>query len=302
MDFGLRLLSALIMIALPIGVGLYLRRRWTVSWKLVLVGGAVFLLAQAAHIPFNAAVLNPYLARLGFGGPDVQGWPLAVSALLLGLSAGIFEEGARYLTYRFWLRQARTFRQGVVFGLGHGGAEAIVIGILALLQHVQLFAMRGQDLSTIVPADQLEAAAAQVEAYWGTPTWAFFLSTVERASALAIQISLSVIVLQAVTRPRGGLWLLAAIGWHALVDAGAVFTGILWGTYRGLTSAAVASEILVAGFALASLYILTRLRPADGEPEGAEPPQPSLPPPPGVPPGAGPVRPERVDETRYLSE
>lgn len=299
MDFGLRLLSALIMIALPLGVGLYLYRRWTVSWGLALVGGAVFLLSQAAHIPFNAAVLNPVLARLGFGSSDVAGWPLLLAALLLGLSAGVFEEGARYLAYRFWVRRARAFREGVVFGLGHGGAEAIALGILALLQHVQLFALRGQDLSAMVPADQLEAATAQVEAYWATPTWAYFLSSVERASALAVQITLSVLVLQAFVRPRGGLWWLAAVGWHTLVDAGAVFTGVLWGTYRGLTSGAVASEILVGGFALASLYILLRLRPAGGEP--AESPPAPLPPP-VVLAEAEPPSPERVDETRFTSE
>jgi uncharacterized membrane protein YhfC len=298
MDFGLRLLSALIMIALPLGVGLYLFRRWTVSWGLALVGAAIFLLSQAAHIPFNTAVLNPVLARLGFGSADVAGWPLALSALLLGLSAGVFEEGARWLAYRFWVRRARTFREGVVFGLGHGGAEAIALGILALLQHVQLFALRGQDLAAIVPADQLEAATAQVEAYWASPTWAYFLSSIERASALAVQITLSVLVLQAFVRPRGGLWLLAAVGWHTLVDAGAVFTAVLWGTYRGLTSGAVASEILVGGFALASLYILLRLRPA-AEPV-APPPAPL--PPLVVPAEAAPPRPERVDETRYTSE
>jgi uncharacterized membrane protein YhfC len=297
MDFALRVLSSLIMIALPLAVGVYLSRRWKISWRLAVIGGATFLLSQAAHIPFNTAFLNPILARLGFGVGAAAGWPLALAAVLLGLSAGVFEEGARFLVYRFWIRDARTYRKGVTFGLGHGGAEAIAIGILALLQHAQAYALQGQDLAAIVPADQLEAARSQLEAYWSTPAPAFFLSSFERAFALVVQIALSVLVLQAVIRPRGAIWLMAAVGWHALVDAGAVYSGVLWGAYQGLTSGAIASEIVVGVFAAASLLILLRLRPS---PEMEEPHRPVDSPPLRTPPASDvPASPKRIDETRY---
>jgi uncharacterized membrane protein YhfC len=297
MDYALRVLSALLMVALPLAVGVYFSRRWKMRWGLAAIGGATFLLSQAVHIPFNSAFLNPILARLGFGTGASAGWPLALAAVLLGLSAGVFEEGARFLVYRFWIRNARTYRQGVTFGLGHGGAEAIAIGILAILQHAQAFALQGQDLAAIVPANQLEAARAQLEAYWSTPAPAFFLSTFERAFALVVQITLSVLVLQAFIRPRGALWLLAAVGWHALVDAGAVYTGVLWGAYQGLTSGAIASEILVGVFAATSLLILLRLRPTS-EPEGPRPAA-DLPPVMTPLPPDEPAPPERIDETRY---
>ncbi len=299
MDFALRVFSALLMVALPLVVGVYLSRRWKLSWGLAAIGGATFLLSQAAHIPFNSAFLNPVLARLGFGVGATAGWPLALAAILLGLSAGLFEEGARYLVYRFWIRRARTYREGVTFGLGHGGAEAIAIGILALLQHAQAFALQGQDLAAVVPADQLEAARTQLAAYWAAPAAAFFLSSFERAFALVIQISLSLLVLQAFIRPRGGLWILAAIGWHALVDAGAVYTGMLWGAYQGLTWGAMGAEILVGVFAAASLFIILRLRP-NGE-TAEPPPLPPVPPVPPRPAADEPVRPERIDDTRFNS-
>ena len=297
MDIALRGLSALLMIALPLALGAYLTRRWVMGWGLALVGAVTFLLSQAGHIPFNAQVLNPVLARLGFG-TGSEGQPagaLAVSALLLGLSAGVFEEGARFLVYRFWIRRARSYREGVIFGLGHGGAEAILVGVLAILQHAQAYALRGQDLSTVVPADQLAAAEAQIQQYWATPASAFLLASVERASALAVQITLAVIVLQAFTRPRGGLWLVAAVAWHAAVDAAAVFTGVAWGTYQGSISGAVASEVLVGIFAVASLFILIRLRPA----ASASAPQPPPPMPPLQPPQDAPLRRDRLDDTRY---
>ena len=297
MDIGLRGVSALLMIALPLAVGVYLTRRWQKGWGLVLVGAATFLISQAGHLPFNGAVLNPFLTRLGFGtGPDPQPvWALAAAALLLGLSAGVFEEGARFLVYRLWIRRARTYREGVLFGMGHGGAEAIAVGVLAILQLAQAYALRGQDLSTIVPADQLVVAQAQLEAYWAVPAPAALLSAVERASALAIQITLAVLVLQAFTRRRGWRWFLAAILWHAAIDAAAVFTGVQWGTYQGSVAGAVASEIMVAVFALVSLWILLRLRPAEPAVEIIPP----GPPPPARHLASPPLDPERIDDTRY---
>jgi len=299
MDIAFRGLSALLMIALPLAVGVYLTRRWQKGWGLVLAGAVTFLLSQVGHLPFNGAVLNPVLTRLGFGaGPGPQPvWALAVASLLLGLSAGVFEEGARFLVYRFWIRRARTYREGALFGLGHGGAEAIAVGVLAILQLAQAYALRGQDLSTIVPADQLAVAQAQLEAYWAVPAPATLLGAVERASALAIQITLAVLVLQAFTRRRGWLWLMAAVLWHTAIDATAVFTGVQWSTYQGSVAGAVASEILVGVFALVSLWFLLRLRPTEPAVE-VIPPSP----PPPLPPLASPLlHPERIDDTRYTS-
>ena len=296
MDVFLRGLSALLMIALPLALGVYFTRRWHQGWGLALVGAVTFLLSQVGHIPFNGQLLNPLLARLGFGtglGTPAVG-PLAVAAVLLGLSAGLFEEGARFLVYRFWIRRARTYRDGVLFGLGHGGAEAIAIGVLAILQHAQAYALRGQDLSTVVPPDQLAAAEAALAQYWATPAPIFLLGAVERASALTVQITLAVLVLQTFTRRGGALWLLGAILWHAAVDAGAVFAGSLWGVGQGSVSGAIATEILVAAFAVTSLVILLRLRPASVE----SPAPPPLAPPIELPKDAS-VRPERLDDTRY---
>lgn len=225
--------AALLMIALPLALGAYLIRRFKTGWGLFLVGAVTFIGSQIFHIPFNSYVLNPFLASIGFNAETGPGVTLAVAALLLGSSAGVFEEGARWLAYRFWIRKARTWPQGVVFGSGHGGAEALIAGLLALATLVQLIAIRGQDLASVVPAEQMAAAQAQIEAYWGLPGWTFFFAAVERASSLAVQITLAVIVLQAFLRPRGGLWLLAAIGWHALVDAVAVYAAFTTGVYAG---------------------------------------------------------------------
>lgn len=48
--------------------------------------------------------------------------------ILIALSAGIFEEGFRFLFKRYLIRPSEcSFSQPVIFGLGHGIAEALII-------------------------------------------------------------------------------------------------------------------------------------------------------------------------------
>ena len=298
MEIAARGAAALLMIGMPLALGAYLIRRTRTGWGLFLVGAVTFIGSQIFHIPFNSYVLNPLLASVGFDAETGPGLTLALAALLLGLSAGVFEEGARWLAYRFWIRKARTWPQGVVFGSGHGGAEAFIAGLLALATLIQLVALRGQDLASVVPAEQLATAQVQVEAYWSTPGWTFFLAAVERASALAVQITLAVIVLQAFLRPRGGLWLLAAIGWHALVDGVAVYAGFTTGVYEGSAAGMVITEAIVACMAGFSLLMLFRLRPAT-EPKSVPPAAPS--PHTGPLPG-GTESPASLDASRFSGQ
>ena len=274
MEIAARGAAALLMIAMPLALGAYLIRRYRSGWGLFLVGAVAFIGSQTLHIPFNAYGLNPLLALAGFGAETGPGLTLALAALLLGLSAGVFEEGARWLAYRIWIRRSRTWPQGLVFGSGHGGAEAVILGLLALATLLQLVVLRGQDLASLVPAEQLAAAQVQVEAYWSLPGWTFFLAAVERASSLVVQITLAVIVLQAFLRPRGGLWLLAAIGWHAAVDAVAVYAAFTTGLYGGSVTGTVITEAIIVGMAGISLVMLLRLKPA-AEQESTPPRMPA---------------------------
>ena len=258
MDIPARLLNGLLMIALPLGLGVFLARRMGQRWGLYGAGAVTFIASQVLHVPFNAWILNPRLEGLGFGARGLSR-ELIVSAILLGLSSGVFEEGARYLTLRFWQRQARSWGQALMIGAGHGGAEAIIVGILALMAFFQAVAYRGADLAAIVPAEQLAAALrqaqgaaeAQIEAYWAAPWPEALLGAVERAFSLVVHLALAVMVMRVFTR-RNRLWLAAAIGWHALVNTLAVI-GVQ-------TVGAVATEGIVGVMALLSLGLIFLLR------------------------------------------
>jgi uncharacterized membrane protein YhfC len=286
-------LNSFLMIAIPLALGVFLARRLGLAWSLFGIGAATFAISQVFHLPFNAWVLAPALERLGMVG-NQQGVPPASSLLLYGISAGVFEEGARYLTYRFWLRRSRDWKHALMFGAGHGGFEAILLGLVALYAFFQALALREADLSAIVPPEHLILTQQQLQLYWAAPWHASLLGALERALTICLHIALAAIVLQAITR-RNLLWLGLAVAWHALANTCVLLVYSKAGAY--------AAEGLLAIVALLSLAALLALR--------RKPMGPSLP---SVAPrtatrvalenGPGPedLPPERLEESRYADD
>jgi uncharacterized membrane protein YhfC len=281
-------LNGLLMIAMPVGLAIFLTRRWKLAGRIWWIGALTFVFSQVGHIPFNTLVA-PVFNQFGFISlhPTVQ---LVIQAAFYGLSAGLFEEGARYLILRFWLKDARSYRTGILFGAGHGGAEAIIFGALVLFAYVQLLILRNAtpaELVQVVSANQIELAQAQLAAYWSAPWYDTLLGAVERLFTIPCQIAMAVMVMQVFTRKNIG-WLFAAIGYHALIDAVAVFGQSNMSMY--------ALEAIVGGFAILSLIIVFLLR----QPE----PQLNLEPAPAAPAQAPALKPveetnENLDNTRY---
>jgi uncharacterized membrane protein YhfC len=243
-------LNGLLMVLMPVALAFFLTHKFKLSWRLWWIGGFTFIFSQVLHIPFNFIVLNPRLKELGESGiPDP--WPLLITALALGLSAGVFEELSRYAMYRWPAKDARSWGKGLLAGAGHGGMEAIILGALVLWGYLQLMAIRNTDLSTIVPVDQLELAKVQVAAFWSASWYDSLLGAVERLFTIIFHISASILVLQVFTRGQIR-WLWLAIAWHALADAAAVLAVSYLGPYW--------TEGLIGVFALISLFIIFRLR------------------------------------------
>jgi len=106
---------------------------------------------------------------------------------LVALSAGVFEEGFRFLFKRFLLRPAAcAFSQPVLFGLGHGLTEAAIVLI-------PLF----------------------VQGYALTDLWVAIL---ERALSVVFHIFLTVVVFNGFQRSRKWRYLIVAVLLHGAVD------------------------------------------------------------------------------------
>ena len=108
--------------------------------------------------------------------------------------------------------------------------EAIVIGVLSLYTYAQIVALRGVDLATIVPVEQLTLAEQQIEIYWSMPWYDSLLGALERFFAIPLHLAASLLVLQAIIRKRF-YWVWLAIGLHTLVNAIGVYLSQTHGIY-----------------------------------------------------------------------
>ena len=260
MNIVAHILNFSLMIAMPIGLAVYLVRKIKTEWYLFGIGMATFILSQVFHIPFNQWVLNPLVINLGLN-LDQKGAQLVIISILYGLSAGLFEEIARYLGYRFWVKRDRNWKSALMYGAGHGGIESILLGFLVLVSFIQAISLRGVDLATVVDADQVELVRAQIDAYWSTPWHLAILGAVERLATICFHLSATVLVLQAFRR-KNITWLALAIFWHTLVDAVAVFASRTWNPYI--------TEGIILVFGILSLGVIYLLKsPSDPVDEGS---------------------------------
>ncbi len=242
------LLNGLLMIALPLALGVVLARRWRLSWGLFGAGAATFVASQLLHLPFNNLVLTPFVTERGMFAAG--GLAFIAAALLYGLSAGVFEEVARFVVMRRWAPDARTLPNALMFGAGHGGGEAIILGGFVLYGFFQAVALRGADLAKTLPPEQVDIVAAQMAIYWNMPWYKALLGAVERAGAICFHLSASAMVLQSVRRGGWG-WLAGAVAWHTLFNAATLIVMDRWGVY-----AAEGTVIVGAGISLLIIYAI----------------------------------------------
>ncbi len=280
-----------LMVVIPIGLGWFIARRRHGQWKLFAVGMGGFVLSQIFHIPFNWLVLQE--AQLLPTDTAVTR-NLLILAIFLGLSAGVFEEVTRWAIYRFGIKDARTWGKGMMYGAGWGGVEAMLLGAIGLLNYVILLGMKYGYFWEMIPAGQEELVRQQIDVMFALPWYMTMLGALERVFAICLHLALSVMVLQLFLR-RNWLWLVAAILWHALLDATAVFTIQYATPLLGANQAALLTEAVVAVYALLSLVILFWLRTPEPEPLALEP----LPPLPTIQPLDDIQSAESLEKSKY---
>lgn len=197
---------------MAIGLGFYLIRKFNLGWRLFFIGGATYLASQLVSIVLLGAIQS----QLQSATP-----PLAFQLLLTLLFIIILmtiEEGIRYGMFRWWVKDIRSWAEGLVIGSGHGGVEVILIGLMAITAFAQLIPLRHADLATVFTQDKLEQATQYVNSYWSKHWYNVLAEAVRSALTLPIQLACSILVLQVFLRQKIR-WLGYAIGWHTLASA-----------------------------------------------------------------------------------
>lgn len=207
-------ISLLLSVVLPIFLGIFIYKK-TKAWvPAFFIGCGIFvgfamILEQICH----AIVLT-------VTGSAIRDniWLYAIYG---GLAAALFEECGRWIAMKFCLKKHLTRENALMYGAGHGGIEAFLILGMSSMSNLLTAAMINgglmeKTMTALEPAQQ-EVTYHQLSVLWTTPAYQFYLAPVERISAIALQIALSILVYSAVKTGRK-LHLAAAFGLHFAVD------------------------------------------------------------------------------------
>lgn len=212
-------------------------RRWPRVWRVFWCGALAFVISQVlTRIPLMALVV-PTLD------PAVSGFLL--SGPVASYTAGLFEETGRLVVMLLLMKAFHRWIDGVTFGFGHGGIEAILLVGSAMASNLALAAMINADQWPTVAASMPAETAAQLfDALTATPPLHFLLAGVERLSAISLHIGCSVLVLAGIVHGRKLLAWLAAVVLHGTFNLVAVLAlGAGWSTV-------VVEVLLLAGATL----------------------------------------------------
>ena len=216
--------SCLMGIAIPVGLLLYFKKKKGADFPPFPVGAAAFLIFVGAE----SVLLNLLLSTPA--GEAIQS-SLWLYALVGGLMPGLFEETARYVAFRFVLRKRLDKDvNALMYGAGHGGVEVFIALALPMVSNLSFALMmnngQGYALTENLTGEALENVSAHMELLATTPSWQFLLGIPERVSAVAIHLSLSVLVWFAVKK-RAPSHYVTAVLLHAVADsATAVLSGL----------------------------------------------------------------------------
>lgn len=231
--------SLCISIALPVVLLIVVHKKTKARMAMAGIGAATFFLfAMVLEQILHAVVL-------GVGGERITG-NIWIYGLYGGLAAGLFEEVGRFVAMRFAMKKQLNLPNALMYGVGHGGIEAIlIVGLASVSNLVTSIMINAGTLEASLGAlDQAtkEATLTQLSALWTTPSYQFFLSGIERIVAVTLHIALSVLVFQAVKLGKKRYWFLA-FAIHAGVD----FATVIAANYLNLVLVEVMLAVLVAG-------------------------------------------------------
>ncbi|MGH4139040.1 YhfC family intramembrane metalloprotease [Clostridium sp.] len=141
--------------------------------------------------------------------------------LFLGITAGIFEETARFICFKFFLKNKYQWYNGIAFGAGHGGIEAIIFILPVCINNLiySLSIDSGKFEAMLTKSGISSNVIVQMKASLvNTKSYLFLITGLERVFAIIIHIAMTLMVLYAV-KYRKNIYLLYAILFHALLDS-----------------------------------------------------------------------------------
>lgn len=220
-SIAIMVIDLIVGLLIPIVFSIYLNRKFKVKYFNFFVGFFTFLIF--------AFVLERILHNLVLTSPlgNVIVSNIFLYALYGGFAAALFEEGGRFVTFKFLIKDIdeKDDSTALMYGAGHGGVEILLILVASMISNIMisLSINNGAINDMLVGLDENTMAQYMqaINVLCTTPSWYFILSIVERIFAFIAQLTMSLLVFRAL-KEKNYLYLLISFLFHLLLDAIAV--------------------------------------------------------------------------------
>lgn len=207
-------LSFLVAVGLPVTLMMIAWKKYKADFLSFFIGCAIFIVfALVLESMMHQAVLSATGTLITDN--------IFLYGLYGGLAAALFEETGRFVAMRFFMKKNLNKQNALMYGIGHGGIEAIMLVGLTyisnLLSAVMINSGVLQNSMALLDEEMQITSINQIKVLWETPAWHFYMAGVERTVAIILHISLSVLVYRAVKEKCGRFWLFAFLI-HFAVD------------------------------------------------------------------------------------
>lgn len=238
--------TLLISIGLPVALCILVCRKMKAKVSSFFMGCITFVVF--------ALILEQFLHALVFNlAGSVLTNNIWLYALYGGLAAAAFEETGRFIAMKCFMKKQLTRENAVMYGVGHGGIEAILIVGMLYINNLLIAVMINTggleaSLSMLDPS-LLESTLQSMSGIWTTPSYLFFTAGIERILAICLQICLSVLIFKAVSGKK--CFFPIAFGIHFLVD----FVAVVSSSYLSVIWVEIITLLIVSATAYFTLRV-----------------------------------------------
>ncbi len=208
------MVSLLLSVGIPMVLGLYWENKKDARLSSALKGAGTFVVFA---LILESIVHNIVIKVMG----QDAFLQLPFYAIYGGLAAGLFEEVGRYIVMRLFMKKKLDKTEAVMFGIGHGGVESILLVGLTSVSNIVVSVMLNLGLGNLLLKGTNPSIRArvieQLSPLWLSGPGTFLWMGVERISAITFHICASYFVYRAVKDRNFGLCVLA-VAMHALLD------------------------------------------------------------------------------------
>lgn len=206
--------SATLSIGFPIACMIVGKVKFKANISSFLVGATTFLVF--------AMILEQILHVAVIGGlklsQENNEWLYYIYA---AAAAAVFEETGRIVAMKYFMKKKFSFSNAFMYGVGHGGFEAIMIGGITSILNLICAGMINsgilRETLASMPDEAKSQTITQLSALWTTPQALFFVAGIERVSAVILHIGLSLIIYKGLKESKK-IIIAMAFGIHFLVD------------------------------------------------------------------------------------